>query len=268
MRPELGLTGESRRPQLAGERWRPQPAVELAPMPVSRRLVAFVIVVVIHALLALMLLTLAPEFAKMAASPKLFEAISINEPTPKPSEKPQQAAKAAPKSAAPVAKAPPVDVTDTPETRPFSVHLFEAIDITKLPNRRDELANADASVSEGNGRAGDSVAVSGPGGGPQGQTLYQAEWQREPTNAELNYYLPRGAPRNSWAVIACRTVERFRVDDCVAIGEGPPGSGMGEAIRQAAWQFRVLPPRINGKPQIGSWVRIRISFTEDPDASS
>ncbi len=268
MRPELGLTGESRRPQLASERWRPQPAGDLAPMPVSRRLLAFIVVVIVHALLVLMLITLAPEFAKMAASPKTFEAFSISEPTPKPAEKPQQAAKAAPKSAAPVAKAPPVDVTDTPETRPFSVHLFEAIDITKLPNRRDELANADASVSEGSGRAGDSVAVSGPGGGPQGQTLYQAEWQREPTNAELNYYLPRGAPRNSWAVIACRTVERFRVDDCVAIGEGPAGSGMGEAIRQAAWQFRVLPPRINGKPQIGSWVRIRISFTEDPDAKS
>ncbi len=264
MRPEPGAGVFKPEPGLAGERWRPQAAVELAPMPVSRRLVAFIIVVGIHALLALMLLTLAPEFAKMAASPKLFEAISISEPTPEPAEKPQQAAKAAPKSAAPVAKAPPVDVTDTPETRPFSVHLFEAIDITKLPNRRDELANADASVSEGSGRS-DSVAVSGPGGGPKGETLYQAEWQREPTNAELNYYLPRGAPRNSWAVIACRTVERFRVDDCVAIGEGPAGSGMGEAIRQAAWQFRVLPPRINGRPQIGSWVRIRISFTEEPE---
>lgn len=258
MRPEPGL---------AGERWRPQPAGELASLPVSRRLAALAIVIFIHALLVLMLITLAPDFAKMAASPKSFEAFSINEPAPQSAEKMKQAAKAAPKSSVPVAKAPPVDVTDTVETRPFSVHLFDAIDITKLPNRRDELNQADASVNEGAGRAGDSVAVSGPGGGPGGQTLYQAEWQREPTNAELNYYLPRGAPRNSWAVIACRTVERFRVDDCVAIGEGPAGSGMGEAIREAAWQFRVLPPRINGRPQIGSWVRIRISFTEQPETT-
>ena len=256
MRPELGL---------ASERWRPLAATELAPMPVSRRLVALIIVILVHLLLVLMLITLAPDFAEMAASPKTFEMRSINEPTPKPAEKQQKSAKAAPKTPAKATKAPPIDVSKTPDTRLFGVQLFEAIDITKLPNRRDEQARADASVSEGTGREGDSVAVTGPGGGPAGQTLYQAEWQREPTNAELNYYLPRGAPRNSWAVIACRTVERFRVDDCVALGESPVGSRLGEAIRQAAWQFRVLPPRIDGRPQIGSWVRIRISFSENPD---
>lgn len=255
MRPEPGL---------AGERWRPEPAAELAPMRVSRRLLALIIVILVHALLALMLITLAPDFAKMAASPKLFEAISISEPTPKPATEKQKSTEAPPKAVAKAAKVPPIDVSKAPDTRLFGVQLFEAIDITKLPNRRDEVANADASVSEANGRQGDSVAVSGPGGGPSGETLYQAEWQREPTNAELNYYIPKGAPRNSWAVIACRTVERFRVDDCVALGESPAGSRLGEAIRQAAWQFRVLPPRINGRAQIGTWVRIRISFSDSP----
>lgn len=255
MRPEPGL---------AIERWRPQAPAELAPLPVSRRALALIIVIIIHALLAFLLLTLSPEFAKMASSPKTFEAREISEPSPKPSPKPSKAEKAAPKVAAQTPKAPPVDLTKTDDVPLFGVQLFEAIDITKLPNRRDEMAKADASVIEGSGRS-DSVAVSGPGGGPHGETLFQAEWQREPTNAELNYYLPKGAPPNSWAVIACRTIERFRVDDCVALGEGPRGSGMGEAIRQAAWQFRVLPPRINGRPQIGSWVRIRISFTEKPE---
>ena len=58
-----------------------------------------------------------------------------------------------------------------------------------------------------------------------------------------------------------QTVERFHVDNCRALGDDPPGSGLAQAIRKAAWQFLVRPPRIDGKPIIGAWVRIRIEIT-------
>ncbi len=102
----------------------------------------------------------------------------------------------------------------------------------------------------------DSEAV---GRGPRGEVLYAAEWAREPTNAELAGYLPPNAP-SGWGMIACKTVPGNRVDDCVELGNDPPGSRLASAVRQAAWQFRVRPPRKNGKPMIGEWVRIRIEY--------
>lgn len=121
----------------------------------------------------------------------------------------------------------------------------------------DELAAADISnlPKAGDGE-GDSEVV---GHGPNGEVLYAAEWAREPTDAELGGYLPRNAP-DGWGLIACKTIPNDRVEDCVELGQDPPGSHLASAVRQAAWQFRVRPPRKNGRELVGSWVQIRIDY--------
>ena len=100
------------------------------------------------------------------------------------------------------------------------------------------------------------------GEGPGGVTLYKAEWVREPSDAELRTYLPRDVGPGSWALIACQTIAHNQVENCAQLGESPRGSGLSKAMRLAAWQFKVRPPRIDGKPMVGAWVRIRIDFSD------
>lgn len=107
------------------------------------------------------------------------------------------------------------------------------------------------------GTPGDTPRVAGTG--PQGQPLYAASWYREPYDDELRGYLST-AQGPGWALIACRTVPDYRVEDCQKVDEFPAGSGMSAAVLAAAWQFRVRPPRIGGRSQIGEWVRIRIDY--------
>lgn len=240
-----------------------QPAADSQRRPIGRRALAFALVLLVHAFLAVVLLFLTPELKKLPI-PKVFVLSSYE--SEKPSEQPQPKKAAAKRQPQPnTPKTPPIDTTEAPEGKLFDKVLFDAIDITKLPNQKASQAAIAAADSDG----ADSQVVSGPGAGtgPKGETLYKAEWQREPTDAELAYYLPNGAPRGAWAVIACRTIANYRVEDCQELGDSPPGSRLAGAIRQAAWQFRVRPPRVNGKLQVGTWVQIRITFSEAAEQS-
>jgi periplasmic protein TonB len=98
------------------------------------------------------------------------------------------------------------------------------------------------------------------GTAPNGEPLFAARWYREPTQQELAGYLST-ASAPSAALIACRTVADFRVEDCELLAESPAGSNIGRAVLAAAWQFRVRPARVGGKSQVGSWVRIRIDYS-------
>jgi len=156
---------------------------------------------------------------------------------------------------APASKPPPIMIPMKPTIAPPPTSSAKPwIEMSK-----DELAAADISKlpATGAGGAGDSEVV---GRGPNGEALYAAEWAREPTDAEIGGYWPHN--KAGWGLVACKTMPNDRVDDCVELDQSPPGSHLASAVRQAAWQFRVRPPRKGGRALIGAWVRILIEIEE------
>jgi len=185
---------------------------------------------------------------------------------------PPRAAARAPRPVTPPAASPPPPPLRSPSeappiTLPGLLPGGEAL--FAASGRAMSTRNADAGSGAGEGRGSatgrDSGSVAGPGEGPGGQRLYRADWYRRPPRGALAAYLPRGAPAGGWGLIACRTIADYQVENCRVLSESPIGSGIGSAMRQAAWQFRVLPPRIGGRAMIGTWVSIRFDFTETPN---
>lgn len=233
-----------------------------------RRGSALTLTIVAHILILLLLLRLNPDPPPpKEPEPPVFDLAPEAGAVPKPQAKAaakKASGKAAPQSPAPrtaAVAAPPVPVPTPapPDLMHMSKEAFAATDIASLPH-------ADDGGDAGSGDGKDSASVYGPGEGPGGQRLYNAEWYVEPTNAQLSFYLPANVPRGSWGMVACQTIARFHVDNCRALGESPVGSGIARGMRLAAWQFLVRPPRIGGKAMIGAWVRIRIDFTEQGEA--
>lgn len=164
----------------------------------------------------------------------------------------RKAERKAEKQARPTPKPPPIRLPAKP-----TIAVEKPLPIIELTH--EEYAAADVRAlpkAEAAPAADDSPEV---GRGPHGETLYAAEWAREPTDTELGFYLPRNAP-DGYGLIACKTYPRFRVDDCVALESYPASSHLARAVLNAAWQFKVRPPRKNGKPMVGEWVQIRIEY--------
>jgi len=244
--------------------------------PVRRHATALVLTIAVHALLLLMLLRMAvfpPPPSGPPAGPLSVELLPLpgEDPTPKKTEREEERAAggAPPQTTVERAKTPAPPPTPPAPPDPESTAL------PIIPLNSDEMAASDIAKLGSRSAAGAGQALAGRdqgmgpgqggsrgGGGGGGEVLYDADWQRRPTSAELAFYIPSSAPRVGWGMIACRTIPGNRVDDCRELDQYPAGSGYASAVRQAAWQFRVLPPRVNGRPMIGEWVRIRIDYTE------
>jgi periplasmic protein TonB len=186
-------------------------------------------------------------------------------PRPEPARVPEQPAR--PSALPPVERslpdvAPPVPEpvpTDAPQPTP-AIRLPSAPPATPVAGKARAVIRDDMGGPIGPAYTpspGDSERIAGSG--PNGEPLYRARWYREPTDQELRGYLSTaGGP--GWALINCRTVPDFRVQDCVLVDQYPDNGQMGRAVLAAAWQFRVRPPQVGGRPLVGEWVRIRISL--------
>jgi protein TonB len=229
-----------------------------------RRMAAIALTLLAHVLIIWVLLNLSPSL-----TPRLLDrTLSTFQVTPPPpprsiAEKPipektgESSARA--KNPAPMPPAPPAPRTPVSPLGllPGGMALFDAADISKLPQHPEDRETASKDNSN---KDQDSAAVYGPGEGPGGERVYKADWAKLPTNAELAPYLPADVPRGSWAVLVCRMVADNRVENCRAAGESPVGSGLARGSRLASWQFRILPPRVGSKKVIGGLVEITLHF--------
>ncbi|MXO59436.1 hypothetical protein GRI89_07765 [Altererythrobacter salegens] len=226
----------------------------------GRRIAGVTVTLALEAVLLLALLTLGSGITKKTvpfADIVSFDARDYSQPSPDPEPKPRPATQPriepqrivppAPQPSPPPAAVIPVAPTPAPIVQPQQP--VSPRPITAPPPGAKVYGPAAPS------RQADSQRV---GTAPNGQPLYAASWYRRPTDKELLGYLSTATA--GYAVISCRTVPDFRVEDCVLETESPKGSGMGRAVLSAAWQFRVRPPMIGGQYQVGDWVRIMISY--------
>ena len=237
--------------------------------PLRQRSVAFALALIVELGLALLLWLMAPVFADKKPPPTTttFGIDTVPGETEEPARTEQK--KAAAKSAAREKAQPELPKpVETPPPQPEPTPLPS----TFIRMTRREFADADIKgkgsvpaaptagepAAASGSRPGDSAVV---GKAPNGEPLYAAEWYRRPRDAELAPYRSRRALGPGWGQIICRTIANHRVEDCQEVGESPRGSGYAGGVRQAAWQFLVRAPRVGGKELVGTWVSIRITYS-------
>jgi len=218
-----------------------------------QRAKAIALTICAELIFVILLLGLVPSVAEKFEAPGQPLTFDLAPPAPQAKRAPQKAKAKASKAAIAPAKRPLL-----PPVPPLAKSPL--IELSKA-----DLAASDISKlgTSGGSAAGKSASAIGPGEGPGGARLYNAEWVVEPTNAQLGPYMPPGAQAGSSAEIACKTIDNYRVENCRLLSESPMGSGLARAMREAAWQFKVRPPRIDGKPLIGAWVRIHFDFGKE-----
>lgn len=235
-----------------------------------RRGTSLLLTIAAHALLLLLLLRLAPPMNTPRGDDRPLSTFDVASVAQQSAAAKAERQKVTKREVKPAKSAPPPPDRPLPPPVPSAKLPSNFINLSDTEMASSDLAklhSADAGSGSSKGQGdGDSKAPYGPGAGPGGKTLYAAQWYREPTEAELNGYLPPNRPNGSWGMIACQTIPDYRVDNCRQLDESPAGSGLSRAMRQAAWQFRVRPPRVGGKPVIGAWVSIRIDITVKGEA--
>ncbi|HEX8938403.1 MAG TPA: hypothetical protein VF776_09055 [Sphingomicrobium sp.] len=231
-----------------------------ARQPIRRRASSFALALAVNAGLLLVLMTLgiipAPEGQK-ALRGIVVDLIPDNRSASPSRSTKTEAHRQHVETNRPVPKPPPIVLPVRPTIAAPSQPSIKKQSWIEMSS--EDMAASDVSKlpKAGSGSGDDSEVV---GHGPNGETLYAAEWAREPTDAELGGYLPRNPP-DGWGEIACKTIPGNRVDDCIEVGQSPRGSHLASAVRQAAWQFHVRPPRKNGHPMIGQWILIHIDYS-------
>ena len=231
------------------------------------RLIGAVLALLVELLLILALLSLNLANQPLKKPSTRLVSVSIEQdqdksPKPPEAKKPPAAASIQRPSLSANAPAPPVPLVAPPVPLPPAVIPIKNPELAQFDLSQVPRQNAAGAPGKGKmgppdlGVPGDSKRV---GSAPNGEPMYAAAWYREPYDSELSGYL-QTADGPGWALIACRTVPEFRVDDCVGLDEYPDGSRIMRSVLAAAWQFRVRPPRVGGTTKYGEWVRIRIDY--------
>lgn len=222
-----------------------------------RRASGFLLALAAEILIILALLWLSPTVTSTRKAPEKKPLSFSLSPSPKPAGKQVPRPRSSAKSEAAqhlAAVRPDATPVTAPEAKPSWLVAKDDFDSANIANIKS---------GDGNDSGKDSGSAYGPGEGPGGERLFNAEWYREPRDAELSPYMPHtGAPPGSWAEIACKTVPAYHVENCRPLGESPVGSGLARALRLASWQFLVRPPRVGGRTMVGAWVRIHFTFVE------